>query len=500
MGLVFWVDKPQNKVYYKVMKEHISLIPYPYSLEEASGTYKTPGSFKKLVFEAKKIKAAVFEDFSLENPESYALTITPDLITIYSSAPQGEFYAEQTLHELYLSYKKALPCLKIKDKPEFKWRGFLLDTCRSFYTVDFIKKMLDVLALHKFNTFHWHLTDDQGWRFNVPQYPNLVKIGSERIDNTLPEEHYGYWDFCKNEKHYYTDKEIKDIVDYASERFITIIPEVEFPGHVSALLTSYPEFGCTGGPYKVENRWGIFPDVLCLGNDKIFGFYDAVFSTLERLFPSKYIHIGGDECPSERWVTCPKCQERMRQNNLSKTSELQSWGTTQIVKCVLKHNKIPIGWDEVLDNTEKIPLPPELIVQSWRGEEGGEIALKKDHKVIMSPVTHVYLNLKNKESLEEAGRLGVITCEKTYSFSPFTKKMDKEKKEGVLGGECCLWTEALPSSKIAEYLLFPRLSAVSECLWLSQDKKDFSRFSQNLVLHKMRLHDLNFLYYDGELK
>lgn len=494
------MDKLPNEGYYRVMNEQISLIPYPLSLKQEKGTFKTPKTFELLLSKVEYSKAKEYNGFSLENKEAYALVISTKKILVLSSAKQGKFYAEQTLKQLFLSYKEEIPCLTICDKPEYEWRGFLLDTSRSFYSVTFIKKMLDIMALHKFNVFHWHLTDDQGWRFEVPEYPKLVKVGSVRMDNTLPEEKYGVYDDRDPGKMFYTEKDIKDVINYAAKRCITIIPEVEFPGHVSALLASYPELGCTGGPYKVENRWGIFPDVLCLGNDKIFKLYDAAIGTLARLFPGPYIHIGGDECPHERWETCPKCKKRMKENHLSKSSELQSWGTSQIVKLVLKHNKIPIGWDEVLDNTDKIPVPAELTIQSWRGEEGGNRSVGLNHKVIMSPVTHVYLNLKNKKDVEEPGRLGSITCQKAYSFSPFTKKMKKAQRPLVMGGECCLWTEALPYSKSTEYLLFPRMCAVSESLWLPLEKKDFERFENCLDVHKKRLHDLNFGYYDGGLK
>ena len=485
------------------MKEQISLIPYPYSLEQKEGAFTSSSSnFEALLQNVEFSTPSIFDDFSLVDNEAYVLEIKNDKINIYTSklSNEGSFYATQTLKQLYLTYKNSLPCLIIKDKPEYKWRGMMLDTCRSFYSVDFIKKLLDALAFHKFNRFHWHLTDDQGWRLPVPEYPLLTEVGSVRKAHTCPESIEGFHDTPDLEKKYYSDEEIKEIVAYAKERYIEIVPEIELPGHVSALLAAYPEFGCTGGPYNVENRWGIFPDVLCLGNDDIFKIYDAIFATVERLFPGKYIHIGGDECLSTRWQKCPKCLQRMKEQNLSNPSQLQSWATQKMVKLAISHGKIPIGWDEVLDNTDKIPLPSEVIVQSWRGFEGGERAVNLNHHVIMSPQTHTYLNLKNIASYEEPGRLGVTTVEKAYSYSPFTNNMKHSHKAFILGGECNLWTEALPHSKVAEYLIFPRLCAISECLWLSEENKDFSRFEQNLTLHKKRLHDTGYQYYDGGLK
>lgn len=482
------------------MNNTISLIPYPLSLKETKGTYKAPADFEKLMSLVKFEQASDFQGFSLADKEAYSITITEDQITVYSSAKEGSFYASQTLKQLSMTYKTELPCLVINDKPEYGWRGFLLDTCRSFYSVDFIKKIIDALAFHKFNRFHWHLTDDQGWRISVPEYPKLTEIGSIRKAHTMPESIEGFYDSPDLPRKYYTDEEITEIVKYAQERCIEIVPEIELPGHVSALLTAYPEFGCTGGPYQVENRWGIFPDVLCLGNDDIFKIYDAIFATVERLFPGKYMHIGGDECLSERWEKCPKCQQRMKNEKLENPSQLQSWATQQMVKLAIAHGKTPIGWDEVLDNTDKIPLPTEVIVQSWRGFEGGERAVKLNHKVIMSPQTHCYLNLKNLPSYEEPGRLGFITVEKAYSYTPFTENMDKEHRSFIMGGECNLWTEALPHSKVAEYLLFPRLCAISECLWLKAEDKSFERFEKLLPAHKDRLYDLGYQFFDGGLK
>lgn len=497
---VFSLDKPNSWKYYEDMNKEISLIPYPLSLESKDGFFKAPENFEELISKVEFITQNKFNDFSLSDNEAYAVEITPEKIKVYSSAKEGAFYAKQVLKQLSLTYKTELPCLVICDKPEYKWRGMMLDTCRAFYSVEFIKKVIDSLAFHRFNKFHWHLTDDQGWRICVPEYPLLTEIGSVRKAHTMPESIEGHYDDPDIPRKYYNDEEITDIINYAKERCIEVIPEIELPGHVSALLAAYPQFGCTGGPYQVENRWGIFPDVLCLGNDEIFKIYDAIFATVERLFPSKYMHIGGDECLPERWKKCPKCQARMKAENLSNASQLQSWATQKMVKLAIAHGKTPIGWDEVLDNTDKIPLPDEVIVQSWRGFEGGERAVKLNHHVIMSPVSHTYMNFKNIASYEEPGRLGITTVEKAYSYTPFTQNMSMEARKLIMGGECNMWTEALPHSKVAEYLMFPRLCAISECLWLPLEKKDFGRFEKNLTAHKRRLYDTGYQYYDGGLK
>lgn len=438
-----------------------------------------------------------------ENKESYRLSVNEEGIRIEAASANGAFYGCISAAQLISASQGELEEVTIEDKPKHIWRGFLLDTCRSFYSTTFIKKMLDACALHKLNIFHWHLTDDQGWRFEVPGFPKLTEIGSVREDLTMPPSEEGFYDEGKSIRRWYTDEEIKDIVSYAQERCIEIIPEVEFPGHSSALLAAYPEYGCTGGPYKVENRWGIFPDVLCLGNDGIFIIYEAALKKFTQLFPGQYIHIGGDECPHERWEVCPKCQERMKKEGLDSAAQLQAWGTTKIASMVAGLGKIPIGWDEVLDNNKGNALPANVIVQSWRGTEGGIKAASMNHKVIMSPCDRFYLNLKNKDSFEEPGRLGVTTTKKTYTFSPAGKELKlkkQEQKELILGGECALWSEKLPFSRNAEYLIFPRFCAAAESLWLPEERKDFEDFKARLEYHKKLLHDLDYLYYEGRLE
>ena len=441
--------------------------------------------------------------------ESYTLSVKEEGITIQAASITGAFYGCISAGQLIAGAESengktvTLPLTTIKDKPFSTWRGFLLDTCRSFYSTAFIKKMLDACALHKLNILHWHLTDDQGWRFEVPGYPKLIEVGSKRLDHTLPVAEDGFYDEEKEIRRWYTDEEIKDIINYAAERCIQIVPEVEFPGHSSALLAAYPKYGCTGGPYQVENRWGIFPDVLCLGNDDIFTIYEAALKKLAELFPSNYIHIGGDECPQERWDTCPKCRARMEKEGLDSPAQLQAWGTTKIASMVAALGKTPIGWDEVLDNNKHNELPANVIVQSWRGTEGGIKAASMNHKVIMSPSERYYLNLKNKDSFEEPGRLGVTTAKKAYSFSPAGKELKLEKpeqKELILGGECALWTEKLPHSRNAEYLIFPRFCAIAEALWLPEEQKDFEDFKSRLVNHKKLLHKLDYRFYEGELE
>ncbi len=432
--------------------------------------------------------------------ESYSMTIEKNIISIEYGTPSGLFYALISLSQLLMTYHRELPCLHIEDKPQYQWRGFLLDTSRSFYSTTFIKKMIDACAFHKMNIFHWHLTDDQGWRLPVSKYPRLIELGTKRAGHTNPPEADGFYDIITFEKQYYTHEEIQQIVEYARERFITIVPEIELPGHVSALLTAYPEYGCLKKGYHVENRFGVFDDVLCLGDDKIFDLFSDIFDTVCSLFPGKYIHIGGDECPTTRWQQCPDCNKRLSETNLDNYSQLQSWATRKMIEIILSKGKIPIGWDEVIDNEESVPINKEMIIQSWRGTEGGEKAIKTGHHIIMSPQTHCYLNLKNYPSVEEPGRLGATTLEKSYQYSPLTEGIPMDSRDLIMGGECTLWTEGLSYSRISEYLLFPRFCAIAENLWQSPGSKNYSRFESMLEPHLKRLESLDYLYYKGAYK
>lgn len=510
------------------MKEMTRIIPRPLSIEYGNKTVsfskesvsicingetredihnKLKTAFRITGIDSSDSGIPVFIEIQTKNDndksEAYSLDISEDGIRIKAEGINGAFYGCISAGQLIFDSKGELPLLSIKDKPVLSWRGFLLDTSRSFYTTNFIKKMLDACALHKLNILHWHLTDDQGWRFEVAEYPRLTEVGSIRKDHTLPEANDGFYDEGKERRLWYTDEEIRDIVRYADERCISIVPEVEFPGHSSALLAAYPEFGCTGGPYNVENRWGIFPDVLCLGNDKVFEIYQAALKKITELFPSDYIHIGGDECPHEKWEVCPKCRARMEKEGLDSAAQLQAWGTTKIASMVAALGKTPIGWDEVLENNKHNSLPENVIVQSWRGTEGGIKAASLNHKVIMSPCPRFYLNFKNKDSFEEPGRLGVTSTKKVYTFSPAGKELELEKAEQrdlILGGECALWTEKLPHSRVAEYLLFPRFCAASESLWLPEEEKDFEDFKLRIEAHKKLLHRLDYRFYEGELE
>ena len=444
-------------------------------------------------------KIRLIKDDGLKAKESYKIDILPEAINLYAGTETGIYRGLQVLRQLFLSFYNngafSIPCGSITDKPRFPWRGFMLDCSRYFYSTEFIKKLLDALSLHHINIFHWHLTDDQGWRLPVRRYPLLTEIGSRRREHRLSGEVSGG---------FYTEDEIRDIVSFAAERHIEVVPEVDLPGHASAILAAYPGLGCTGGPYRVEDRFGIFEDVLCAGNDGIFQLAEAVFDSLSELFPSRYVHIGGDEVLFSRWTECPKCQKRLTELDLTKPAQLQSWITFRLVQILEQRGKIAIGWDEVLENTEKFPLPKDVVVQSWRGEEGGNMATALGHRVIMSPENRgCYLDRKPIDHPEEPGRLSIGTIADAFNLEPVTPGMDEAAASLVLGGQGNLWSEVIYAGKIAEYMIFPRICAIAEALWSYKTpgiKPNLADFAKRLEVHQRRLDRLGLLQYRGPLE
>ena len=425
--------------------------------------------------------------------ESYKAEILPEEIRLYAEDGAGIFRGLQVLRQLFLSgYKDgelSIPCGVIEDKPRFTWRGYMLDCSRYFFDVEFIKNILDALSLQHINIFHWHLTDDQGWRFPVRKYPLLTEIGSKRYDNRERRHITGF----------YTEDDIREIVSYAAARHIEVVPEADLPGHASAILASYPGLGCTGGPYKVEDRFGVFDDVLCAGNDGIFDLAETIFDTLAELFPSKYVHIGGDEVSFKNWKECPKCQKRLADLGLDKPEQLQSWITCRLVEMLDKRGKTAIGWDEILDNTEKFPLPKNAIVMSWRGDEGGNKAVELGRGVIMSPNTSgCYLDYRAIDRRDELGRhWGIGTIEQGFNLQAITPEMGENAASLVLGGQGNLWTETVYAGKLAEYLTFPRICAIAEALWTSDKNRNIKDFEKRLAAHRRRLEKLGLLQYLG---
>ena len=387
------------------------------------------------------------ETVQTDADESYRLCISKENIVLDAASGAGMYHGLQTLRQLVLSEYHdgmlVLPCAEITDYPRFSWRGFMLDCSRYFYSVPFIKRLMDVLSLHHINRFHWHLTDDQGWRLPVSEYPLLTEIGSRRLERNMPGLYYT--------DGFYREDEIRDIVEYAASRHIEVIPEVNLPGHTSAILASYPGLGCTGGPYRVEDRFGIFEDVLCAGNSQIFDLAEKIFDTLVRLFPSPFVHIGGDEVLFYRWGACPKCQKKLAELGLKNPKGLQSWLTVRFVQLLAERGRTAIGWDEIMEDTVQFRLPKEVVVMSWRGSGGGMLASSRGHRVIMSPNTEgCYLDYKHTDDPEEPGQtLGLSSVFRGYSMDPVTPAMTPEAASRILGGQCNLWSELIRAGKIA---------------------------------------------------
>lgn len=425
-------------------------------------------------------------DPGIANKEGYVLTTTPEGISINGQTENGVFYGIQTLRKSIPAEAKGatvlIPAGEIKDEPRFSYRGMHLDVGRHFFPKEFIKKYIDLLALHNMNTFHWHLTEDQGWRIEIKKYPKLTEIGSQRSRtvigrNTQEYDNTPYGGF-------YTQEEAKEIVKYAQERYITIIPEVDLPGHMLAALAAYPEMGCTGGPYEVCPRWGVFEDVLCIGNDKTMQFLEDVMSEIIEIFPSEYVHIGGDEAPRTRWEKCPKCQARIKSENLKAdkkhTAEdrLQSYCMSRIEKFLNSKGRRIIGWDEILEGD----VAPNATVMSWRGMNGGLEAAKLGHDVIMTPNTYVYFDYyQTADTKDEPDAIGgCVPLEKVYSLEPVPASLNENEKKHIIGVQANLWTEYIATTQQIEYMVLPRMAALAEVQWTLPEKKDYRNFTKRL--------------------
>lgn len=452
---------------------------------------------------------------SITHDEGYHLNVRPDNITISGKTNRGVFYGLQTLQQL-IKLKDStmfIPAVSINDAPNFGYRGMHLDVCRHFFSTDFIKQYIDLLAMHKMNTFHWHLTEDQGWRIEIKKYPELTQVGAWR--NGTIEGHFpGTANDNKRYGGFYTQEEIKDIIAYASARHITIIPEIELPGHSSAAIAAYPYLSCfpeepslvpnnmmsdaskkmqaDGQPKIVQETWGVFADVYCAGKEETFEFAENVLSEVMALFPSEYIHIGGDECPKGNWERCPNCQKRMQELGLKDEMELQSYFITRIEKYVNSKGKNIIGWDEILEGG----LAPNATVMSWRGSESGIEASKENHNVIMSPNTHCYFDHYQHEDKDNEPLAigGFLPVEKVYTFNPIPEILEASQHHYILGGQANLWTEYIDSEDKAEYMLLPRMTALSETLWSSIDSRDWDDFKSRLKHFRHIYDDLGVNY------
>jgi len=424
---------------------------------------------------------------NIKGEEAYTININNKNIKISGLTSTGVFYGVQTLRKSLpicnaINNPIALPAAEIKDAPRFKYRGMMLDCSRHFFSIDFIKKFIDLIALHNMNTFHWHLNDDQGWRIEIKKYPKLIEIGSVRTGTVMGRNS----DVDDSIKYggYYTQEQCREIVEYARQRHITVIPEIDMPGHMKAVLASYPNLGCTGGPYKVGHNWGVYYDVLCIGNEDTFKFVEGVLDEIIDIFPSRYIHIGGDETPTKRWSECSKCEKIMQKEGLP-INKLQAYFTNRIEKYLNSKGRSIIGWDEILDGD----INKSATIMSWRGIEPGEKGAKMGHDVIMSPTSHCYFDYaQTKEQYSEPlTQVHSLDVEQVYSLDPAPKTMSEESKKHILGVQANLWTEYISNPNLATYMLLPRMAALSEVQWTSPAQKDFKQF-------KIRATRLSKLY------
>lgn len=416
--------------------------------------------------------------------EGYLLSVNKDLVKIEALAPAGLFYGVQSFYQLLppqietsqaaTDISWSIPCVKVEDKPRFLWRGVHLDVGRHFFTKDDVKKYIDYLAMYKMNTFHWHLTEDQGWRIEVKKYPKLTEIGAWRRETMFDGIPHGG---------FYTQEEIREVVDYARKRFITVVPEIEMPGHSQAALASYPELSCSGGPFRVGMEWGIIYDVYCAGNEKTFEFLQDVLSEVIDLFPSEFVHVGGDEVPKLRWQNCVKCQARIKAEGLADENELQSYFIKRIEKFLSSKGKRLVGWDEILEGG----LAPNATVMSWRGIVGGIEAAKSGHDVVMTPTSHCYFDYYQGQFDEPKAIGGYLPIEKVYSYEPVPAELIPQEAKHILGAQANIWTEYMNDFTQVEYMLLPRMLALSEVVWSKKESRNYQDFSRRIVPHYERL-------------
>ncbi len=421
--------------------------------------------------------------------EAYSINVSSDGILVRAVAPEGIYRATRTLLKSVGTEKTSsveFPSAEVSDWPRFGYRGLMLDVSRHFSDVEMVKRTIDMLALHQLNIFHWHLTDDQGWRIEIKSHPELTEVGAWR-DDTVVGRYLGGTDYPTDGKRhggFYTQEQIREIVAYAKERYIEIIPEIDLPGHTSAVLAAYPQLGCEDKEYKVANRWGVIRDVLCAGNPASLDLFKDIMDEVCELFPGKYIHLGGDECVKDRWKACPKCQKKIRELGLkdgsrySKEDYLQSWFMGEVASFVQSKGKRVIGWDEIL---EGVPMD-DSVIMSWRGTEGGITAAKMGHDVVMTPTSDMYFDQSQTlaSQLEEIPVGGFINVMKVYSYEPLPASLTPEQQKHILGCQANVWCEYMPEERIRQYQILPRLAALSEVQWTMPERKNYKDFLKRL--------------------
>jgi hexosaminidase len=438
--------------------------------------------------------------------EGYLLSVQPTRVSIRAAGEAGLFYGGVTLRQLLPSeifsparvlqagsgtpVSWSIPCLEVQDRPRLAWRGLLIDVARHYMPVEFLKKAVDLTALHKLNMLQLHLTDDQGWRLEIRKYPRLTQVGSVRKESPR-RGNSSIGDGTPYGPYFYTQAQIRELVSYAQARHVTILPEIEMPGHFLSALAAYPQFSCRGGPFEVRTRWGVEPDILCAGSDQAIAFAKDILAEVIELFPSRFIHIGGDEAPRDRWKTCPKCQARLRAEGLKSEAELQTFFNHRVEEFLTSRGRRLIGWDEILEGG----LTPGAAVMSWRGISGGIAAAKAGHDVVMSPTSHCYFDyLQSKEPGEPKWIGGYIPLATVYAYEPIPTELPPAQRVHVLGAQGNVWTEFLNDEHDVEYFAFPRAVALAEVVWSPTQAREYSDFCRRLEYHQKRLDQLHVNY------
>ena len=427
--------------------------------------------------------------------EGYTITVDADRVLVEATSPAGIFYGIQTIRKavpVEMGAVVGFPAGVITDAPRFAYRGAHLDVCRHFFSVDSVKTYIDMLVLHNMNKFHWHLTEDQGWRMEIKQFPKLTEIGSVRNGTMIRKD----WNSNDSIQYggFYTQEECREIVKYAADRYITVIPEIDMPGHMVAAVTAYPELGCTGGPYEVRTIWGVSEELLCAGNEKVYDFVDKVLDEVMDVFPSKDIHIGGDECPKTEWEKCPKCQSKIKALGLKKddrfTAEqkLQAYFTKHVDEYLTKHGRNAIGWDEILEGG----VSENATVMSWRGESGGIEAARLKHRVIMTPNTYCYFDYyQSKDRDNEPFAIGgFLPIKHVYDYEPLPANLTPEEQSYIWGVQCNVWTEYIPTFSQVQYMMLPRGAALSEVQWSLPEAKDYEKFKNERLPRLIKIYEL----------
>ncbi|WP_242131395.1 beta-N-acetylhexosaminidase [Aestuariivivens marinum] len=554
LGLICLVNFSCTNKYKDVVntEQDYQIIPKPASLEVANGQFLVDVNTKisadnalqneanylaEMLSLASGIDISTGEtgtiqlkiDDTIESEEGYSLSVSYNQIIVSGKTAKGVFYGIQTLRQLIpvttesaKSDELTIPAVIIKDRPRYQYRGMHLDVARHFFPVDFIKKYIDLIALHKMNTFHWHLTEDQGWRIEIKKYPKLTEIGGYR-NGTIVGHHPGTENDQKRYGGFYTQEEIKDIVAYAAQRHVTVIPEIELPGHSSAAIAAYPSLSCfpeeptivtnnmmsekgkqiiaEGTPKIVQETWGVFDDVYCAGKDETFAFLQDVLDEVIPLFPSEYIHIGGDECPKANWKRCSNCQKRIKDEGLHDEHELQSYFITRIEKYLNSKGKNIIGWDEILEGG----LAPNATVMSWRGTKGGIEAAKQKHDVIMTPghscyFDHYQVHDKEEKEKEPLAIGGNTTVADVYAYEPTPEELSEEDSKYILGAQGNVWTEYMETTDYVEYMILPRMTALSEVVWSPQNSRNWEDFESRLQHFSNRYDAMGLNYAKHSIK